>query len=317
MAAREAPPVTSYTEVVTPPPSGRQRPRWLNLQFVIGSIGTLLIVLVAVVGPFIAPHDPTEIVGGPFQAPGAGSILGTDYLGADVYSRVLAGGFTVVWMSAAATLIGVLLGAVLGLIAGYSSGRVDAVIVWIMDVLLAFPSIVFVLLFVSLLGQSQFLIVVLVAIGWSPVVGRLVRSVTLDTVTQEYVEAVEMMGVPRWRILLRDVLPNIATPLIVQTGAVLTWSIGAIAGLSFLGFGVQAPLADWGLMVNENRSGLTLQPWAALAPVLMIALFTLATNTLGEGVSRSVSGVRTGRAPGLIRRTGFRPPQTARTDKES
>jgi peptide/nickel transport system permease protein len=262
-----------------------------NNQLALGGLTTLAVVALALIGPHVAAHDPTAIVGGPFQPPGPGAPLGTDYLGEDVFSRVLAGGQSVVWMSAAATVLGVLLGTVLGLVAGYSRNLLDTVIVWVMDVLLAFPSIVFILLFVALLGQSPLLIVLLVAVGWSPIVGRLVRGVTLDTVEQEYVEAVEMMGVPRRRVLFREVLPNILTPLIVQTGAILTWSIGTIAGISFLGFGVQAPQADWGLMVNENRDGLTIQPWASLVPIALIALFTLATNTLGEGVSRAVSGV--------------------------
>ncbi|MFJ9900666.1 ABC transporter permease [Streptomyces sp. NPDC091280] len=262
-----------------------------NTQLLVGAVGSCVLVLLALLGPFLTPHAPADIVGAPFRPPGNGLPLGTDYLGQDVLSRVLAGGRSVVWMSVATTALGVALGTVLGLVAGYARGYVGGIIVWLMDVLLAFPQIVFVLLFVSLLGHSPLLIVALVALGWSPTVGRLVRGVTLQTVEQEFVEAAEMMGVPRSRILLREILPNIVGPLVVQTGAILTWSIGVIAGLSFLGFGIQAPQADWGLMVNENRAGLGFQPWATVVPVLLIALFTLATNTLGEGISRRMTGL--------------------------
>ncbi|MFC8431942.1 ABC transporter permease [Streptomyces griseorubiginosus] len=263
-------------------------------QLLWGAVATGLMVLLALAGPYLAPHAPSDIVGAPYQPPGAGHPLGTDYLGQDVLSRVLAGGTSVVWMAVATTALGVALGTVLGLVAGYVRRFLGGFIVWLMDVLLAFPQIVFVLLFVSLLGHSPLLIVVLVALGWSPTVGRLVRGVTLQTAEQEFVEVAEMMGVPRRRILLREVLPNIVAPLVVQTGAILTWSIGVIAGLSFLGYGIQAPHADWGLMVNENRAGLVFQPWAAALPVVLIALFTLATNTLGEGVSRRAAGLTDG-----------------------
>ncbi|WEH12845.1 ABC transporter permease [Streptomyces sp. VNUA24] len=263
-------------------------------QLLWGAVATGLMVLLALTGPYLAPHAPSDIVGAPYQPPGTGHPLGTDYLGQDVLSRVLAGGRSVVWMAVATTALGVALGTVLGLVAGYVRRFLGGFIVWLMDVLLAFPQIVFVLLFVSLLGHSPLLIVVLVALGWSPTVGRLVRGVTLQTAEQEFVEVAEMMGVPRRRILLREVLPNIVAPLVVQTGAILTWSIGVIAGLSFLGYGIQAPQADWGLIVNENRAGLVLQPWAAALPVILIALFTLATNTLGEGISRRTAGLTDG-----------------------
>ncbi|OPX10172.1 ABC transporter permease [Mycobacterium sp. AT1] len=264
-----------------------------NGRLVVGGVGTLLILLIALVGPFLAPHAASDIVGAPYQAPGPGYPLGTDYLGGDVLSRVLDGGRTVVSMSLSATVIGVILGTAVGLIAGYSRNVLDRVIVWAMDVVLAFPGLVLVLLFVALLGHSPLLLVTVVAIGWVPVVGRLVRGATVQVVEQEYVELAEMMGVARWRILTRDVLPNIITPVIVQTGAVLTWSIGLIAGISFLGFGIQPPQADWGLMINENRPGLALQPLASVLPIVMVGLFALATNAFGDGINEIVTGSKT------------------------
>lgn len=256
-----------------------------------GAAVTLLVLLVALLGPFFAPHDPTEIVAEPFSPAIPGAPLGTDYLGNDVLSRMLWGGRSVVWMAIAATVLGVVVGASIGLVAGYARNWLDDVIVWVLNVVMAFPQIVFILLFLSVLGRSPGLIVVLVAIGWVPVAGRLTRAVTLQTVNDEFVEAAEVIGSSRRFILFREILPNILTPLLVQSGVLLTWSIGLIAGISFLGFGVQPPHADWGLMINENFHGLTLQPWSVVGPILCIAAFTLGTNTLAEGMSRTAAGI--------------------------
>jgi peptide/nickel transport system permease protein len=160
-----------------------------------------------------------------------------------------------------------------------------------MDVILAFPQIVLVLLFVSMLGSHLSLIVALVALAWVPQVARVARGVTADIVHREYVQAAEAIGLPRRRILFREILPNVATPLMVEYGLRLTWSIAVIAAVSFLGFGIQPPNADWGLMINENRGGITQQPWAVLAPAICIALFAIGTNFITEGVSRAVAGV--------------------------
>jgi peptide/nickel transport system permease protein len=161
----------------------------------------------------------------------------------------------------------------------------------LMDVILAFPQIVLVLLFISMLGSNLALIVGLVALSWVPQVARVARGVTADVVHREYVQAAEAIGLPRRRILMREVLPNVATPLLVEYGLRLTWSIAVIAAISFLGFGIQPPNADWGLMINENRNGITLQPWAVVAPAACIAIFAIGTNFVTEGISRAVARV--------------------------
>ena len=194
-------------------------------------------------------------------------------------------------MAFAAATLGVGLGAALGMLAGFSRSRLDDGLMRSMDVILAFPQIVLVLLFVSMLGSHLSLIVALVALAWVPQVARVARGVTADIVHREYVQAAEAIGLPRRRILLREILPNVATPLMVEYGLRLTWSIAVIAAVSFLGFGIQPPNADWGLMINENRAGITVQPWAVLAPALCIALFAIGTNFITEGVSRAVAGV--------------------------
>jgi len=250
-----------------------------------------LVVLVALIGPLVAPHDPDAVIGLPASAPSGQFPLGTDYLGHDVLSRVLWGGRSVLWMAFSAATLGVALGAAVGLLAAYAGSIADDLLMRGMDVILAFPQIVFVLLFVSLLGPKLGLIVVLVAVAWVPQVARVVRGITSDVVQREYVESAELIGLSRWRILTREVLPNVTTPLMVEYGLRLTWSIALIAAISFLGFGIQPPNADWGLMINENRNILTLQPWPILAPAVCIGVFAIATNLIAEGIGRAIAGV--------------------------
>jgi peptide/nickel transport system permease protein len=252
---------------------------------------TVLVVGLAVLGPALAPHDPTASVGIPLSQPSSAYPLGTDYLGHDVLSRVLGGGRTVVWMAFAAATLGVALGAAVGLVAGTSRSWLDGTLMRVMDLLLAFPQIVLVLLFVSMLGSQLWLIVLLVALAWVPQVARVVRGVTSEVAHREYVEAAEAIGVPRLRILAGEILPNVMTPLMVEYGLRLTWSIALVAGVSFLGFGIQPPAADWGLMINENRTGVTVQPWAVVAPAMLIAVFAVGTNFIAEGFSRAVAHI--------------------------
>lgn len=249
------------------------------------------IVLLALVGPFVAPHAPDAVVGLPAQSPSRSFPLGTDYLGHDVLSRVLWGGRSVLWMAFSAATLGVAVGAAVGLLAAYTRTIADDLLMRGMDVILAFPQIVFVLLFVSLLGPKLGLIVVLVALAWVPQVARVVRGITSDVVHREFVEAAELIGLQRRRILVREILPNITTPLMVEYGLRLTWSIALIAAISFLGFGIQPPNADWGLMINENRNILNLQPLPVLVPAIYIGLFAVGTNLIAEGIARAVAGV--------------------------
>lgn len=251
----------------------------------------LVIVLLALIGPFVAPHPPDAVVGFPAAGPSGSFPLGTDYLGHDVLSRVLWGGRSVLWMAFSAATLGVVFGAAIGVLAGYTHKLADDLLMRGMDVILAFPQIVFVLLFVSLLGPKLGLIVVLVAIAWIPQVARVVRGITSDIVHREFIESAELIGLPRRQIMLKEILPNVTTPLMVEYGLRLTWSIALIAAISFLGFGIQPPHADWGLMINENRNVLTLQPWAVIVPAVCIALFAIGTNLIAEGIARAIAGV--------------------------
>ena len=267
------------------------RRSWAYTQTKIGMVLLVLIVTVMLLGPFFASHSPTEFVAQPGSKPGEGMLFGTDALGRDVWSRFLHGGRTVLWMSIASALLGQLLGVAIGLLAAMARPWQEGLLMRATDVVLAFPQIVLALLFVSLVGPNLFLITALVAVSHAPRVARLVRATAQDVSRQDYVLAADALGVPRRRIMVEDILPNLMTPLLVDFGLRLIWSIGIIAGLSFIGLGIQAPRADWGLMINENRGILALQPWAVVLPTIGISIFAVAVNLVTEGASRAIAGI--------------------------
>ncbi|MDG3579025.1 ABC transporter permease [Rhizobium sp. YJ-22] len=256
----------------------------------IGIAITLLVILLAVIGPFVAPYEPSAFVGKPFLKPSADFLLGTDFRGRDVLSRLLGGGIPVVWMSFASASVGMVLGVTVGLVAAYSRGWIDQVLMRIMDVFLSIPLIIFVLLFVSLIGTSEWLIVLLVGVAHMPQVARVTRGVAADIVSREFVEFAEALSVPRWKILFGEILPNITTPLLVEFGIRIVWSISGIAALSVMGYGIQPPNADWGLMINENRGRIASRPLAVVSPALCIALFAFGINMIAEGIAGTMSG---------------------------
>lgn len=263
-----------------------------------GLVLTGLVLLVAIVGPFVVPawtgHGPTSYAGKPFQY----DIFGTDNLGRDVLSRFLEGGWRLLLYSAMATLLGVGLGAVLGMLAAFRGGWLDSAIMRTGDVLLAIPQLVFAMLAITVLGPQGWVLVVVIGITHAPRVARVIRSATSGVVAEDYVLASQMYAVPQWKILGRDVVPNIMGPLMVEMGLRMTYSIGAVASLSFLGLGMQPPTADWGLMINENRIALSLQPWGVILPVVAIAVLTVGTNLIAD----AVSGASAGRANGSARK---------------
>ena len=260
----------------------------------LGFLLTGLVLLVALLGPFVVPawtgYGSNSFAGKPFQ-PG---VFGTDNLGRDVLSRFLEGGWRLLLYSALATVLGVGIGAVLGMLAAFRRGWLDAVIMRSGDVLLAIPQLVFALLAITVLGPQGWVLVLVIGITHAPRVARVIRSATAGVVAEDYVLASQMYAVPQWKILGRDVVPNIMGPLMVEVGLRLTYSIGAVASLSFLGLGMQPPTPDWGLMINENRIALSLQPWGVLLPVIAIAVLTVGTNLLADAVATASAGrVRT------------------------
>jgi peptide/nickel transport system permease protein len=260
----------------------------------VGLVLVLGVLAVAFVGPLLAPYDPTQFVGPPYRADVPGTVFGTDNLGRDVLSRFLYGGRWLLVLSALATLVGVGAGALVGLVSGYFRGWPDEVLMRGGDVLLAFPQVVIALLLLTVFGPQVWLLVLVVALGHAPRTARVVRGAALSVVGRDFVQAAEAAGVPAWRILGRELLPNITGTLMVEVGLRLTYSIGLIAALSFLGLGLQPPAADWGLMINENRVALTVQPWSVVLPVLAIAVLTVGTNLVTDGFARASAGIDRG-----------------------
>jgi len=178
--------------------------------------------------------------------------------------------------------------------AAYQGGRVDSIIMRINDVLLALPQLVFALLAITVLGPQGWVLVAVIGITHAPRIARVTRSATVDVITEDFIRAAEMYAVPKWKILAQDVLPNITGPLMVELGLRMTYSIGAVASLSFLGLGMQPPTADWGLMINENRIALVLEPWGVLLPVLAIAVLTVGTNLITDSLARAAANSSVG-----------------------
>jgi peptide/nickel transport system permease protein len=260
----------------------------------IGLLITTFLVVVAVFGPLIAPYSPNAFVAAPNTQPNSHQLFGADALGRDVWTRFLHGGVSVLGLSLASTLVGVGIGLVVGLTAAYSGGAADEILMRIADVFMAFPQIVLALLLVTAFGPKVWLIILTVGISHAPRVARVIRGAALQVVERDFVKAAEAVGEPRRRIIFGELLPNVTSPLLVEFGLRMTYSIGLIAGINFLGLGLQPPKADWGLMINENRLALTFQPWGVLLPIIAIALLTIGTNLLTDAFARAAIGIDRG-----------------------
>jgi peptide/nickel transport system permease protein len=254
-------------------------------RLVTGLVITVVIVLVAIIGPWLAPYGENDIVGKPYTM--EGSLLGTDYLGQDVWSRVLAGGGSVLLISVLATALGMILGIMIGVIAAYAGGWLDEAIMRLNDVALAFPQILLALLVLTAVDQpTWWMIVLLVGASHAPRVARLARGVALGIVSRDFVTAAEALGESRLRVIMAEVLPNMNAPLLAEAGLRLTYSISIVAAVGFLGFATNPGAADWGVMINENRLALLVQPWGVLAPVIIIGVFTVGTNLMADGIAQ-------------------------------
>jgi peptide/nickel transport system permease protein len=257
-------------------------------QGAIGLAAAGVVVVVAVVGPFVAPHSSTDFITEPFAKPSSSALLGGDTLGRDVLSRVLDGGWVLLIMATLSTIVGVASGAAAGLASAHLRGRWDAGIMRTVDVLLAFPQLVFALLLVSIVGPKLWLIVVAVAMTHLPQVARVVRSAALDVSERDFVKVATVLGVPPWKVALTEVLPNVTSTLAVEAGLRLTYSIVTISALNFLNFGQAPPAPNWGVMISENRLGVQANVWSVAVPAILIALITIGSNLFTDAVAREL-----------------------------
>jgi peptide/nickel transport system permease protein len=257
----------------------------------IGLAIVAVLVVVAIFGPALAPYGPTEFVGTPNTRVVEGLRFGTDKLGQDVWSRFLHGGRKILWMSLLATAIGLTIGGVIGLVAAYNRRRLDNVLMRAMDILFAFPTLLMGLVAVTTLGRREWVVVLIVAFIAIPRVARVSRGAALGVVERDFVGAAQALGESRSRILVSEVLPNVAGPLLVEANLRLTYSVILVGSLSFLGFGTGLNEADWAQMIFENRSALSTQPWGTLLPAVAIAALTVGVGMFADGLSRAIAGI--------------------------
>jgi peptide/nickel transport system permease protein len=247
---------------------------------------TTLVLALAVLGPLAAPYSPTAFVAAPFAMPSWRLPFGADYLGRDVLSRFLCGGVSLLLISVPATLLGVGAGTTVGIAAAMFKGPIGETSMRLLDVLLAFPQVVLALLFITILGPKPWLLIGVVALTHFPQSTRVLKGAATDVVERDFVRAANIIGMPRYKIVFAELLPNVGAQLLVELGLRFTYSIGIIASLGFLGFGRQPPNPDWGLMISENKVALLFQPWGTLLPVVAIAVLTVGVNLVADAIGR-------------------------------
>ncbi len=256
-----------------------------------GAVGfaiVLVVVAASLIGPYVAPHSPTASVGAPFAQPSGAYLLGTDELGRDVLSRVLYGGRSLLGLALAATALAYLIGLSIGLVAGYTRSFVDPLLMRAVDVLLAFPPLLFLLVLIGGAGQSQGVLILGVAVIQAPQISRVVRSATLEVSVRGYVEAAVARGEGAAAVITREVLPNILGPVLVDAGLRFTYSILIVTSVIYLGLGLEPPSSNWALMISENREYISLNAAAVIAPAAMIAILTIGVNLMGDAIARSL-----------------------------
>ncbi len=265
----------------------------------VGLVIVLFWVFVAVFAPYLTPYTPfDQDWKAPNQGPSAEHILGTDELGRDLWTRLIYGarivlvvlpvtenlslpGGTAIW----GVLVSLIIGATLGLISGYKGGWIDEIVMRLLDAMMAVPVILLYLIIVTAIGASAVNVVIAIAIVGVPGIARLVRSLTLDIKTREYIRAAETRGESAWFIMFVEILPNTRGPIIIDAMLRIGYAIFAMGTLGFLGLGMPPPSPDWGSMVAKGRAFiLTGSPWAALWPSIAIASLVVGLNLLADGI---------------------------------
>ncbi len=257
--------------------------RYRNLA--IGGSMVVTLLLVGLLAPLLAPHNPyLQNLAASFEPPSTTHLFGTDQYGRDVFTRVLYGARLSLLEIVVSVGLSLLVGVPLGLISGYFGGLVDQALTWIMDLLYAFPGIVLAILIVAILGPSLFNTLLAISIFSVPVYTRLTRNLTLKVKQMDYVEAAVALGAGPWRILFNHILRNAMLPILIQSTFTAGDVILSASGLSFLGLGAQPPAAEWGSMMSEGRNFLGVATHLSLFPGLVITFAVLGLNIFGDGL---------------------------------
>jgi len=251
-----------------------------------------LVILLALIGPYVAPRSTTDFIDAPFAKPSANAPFGTDYVGRDVLSRFLAGGQNVLLLAVLATVITIVGGTTVALIAGYSHRTGDEVLMRLADLTLGLPVILVGLVFVAAFGPSTLNLVLILGILFAPATARLARSALLSELEADYYLAAVSVGAPTWRILLEELLPNTLPVLLARASLVAADAIFVEASLSFVGLGVQPPAASWGTLLHTGYTNLYTSYWYPIFPGLVIVIAVLSLNVLGDNIQRALDPAR-------------------------
>ena len=256
-----------------------------NKMALLGLLIVCFFVFVAIFAPVIAPYKPLAIdMGNAFAPPSPEHAFGTDELGRDTLSRIMHGARCDLGLTLLAVLLAVTTGLTAGTMAAFYGGALDTILMRSVDVMLAFPAFVIGLALVAFLGPSLQNVVFVLAITRFPRYARLIRGAVLSVKQREYALAARAVGVSNGAIIIRHILPNSIAPIIVFSSLDLGTVITALAGLSFLGVGIQPPTPDWGLMLTSARNNLFIAPWTAIFPGVAISLVVVGINFLGDGL---------------------------------
>ena len=273
-------------------PPGRWRHAWESVSILfrsrVGTVGLAIVVFwiaVAILAPVIAPHDPlaqdSKAIN---QGPSAAHWMGTDQMGRDIMSRLMYGSRTILILAPISVLCCVALGTFLGLLGGYVGGLFDESVMRILDAIMAFPTILLYLIIISAIGPSPLNVVLAITFVGAPGVARLVRSLTLDIRTRDYVRAAQTRGENPFYIMFVEILPNARGPLIIDAMLRIGYAVFAIGTLGFLGLGLPPPTPDWGGMISEARKYIWTSPLNVLWPALAIASLVVGLNLFADGL---------------------------------
>ncbi len=256
-----------------------------NKLAIAGMVILVAFLLSALFAPWLAPYDPIkqELVRRR-EPPSAEHLLGIDEVGRDILSRIIFGARSSLQVGVGSVSFAIMIGALLGAISGYVGGWVDSVVMRLMDIMLAFPSLLLAIAIVSILGPGLMNMLYAIAVVSIPMYARIVRASVLSVKEQDYILAARAIGVPSSRMLFRNVLPNCLTPLIVQATLGIATAILDAAGLSFLGLGAQPPTPEWGAMLGSGRGSVFTAPHIVFFPGIAIMLLVLGFNLLGDGL---------------------------------
>ena len=257
-----------------------------------GLVVIIFYALVALLAPLVAPFGETEIVGELYEPWSGQFLFGTDNIGRDMLSRLIFGARNTVGIAVVITGLAFVVGALTGLLAATLGGWVDQVLSRIVDILIAIPSMIFILLILSFFGTSIPVLITVVSLFEATRVYRIARAVAADVEVMDYVEVAKLRGENLWWLIRREMLPNVTAPLVAEFGVRFTYTFLIIAGLSFLGLGIQPPTADWGSMVRTNSVLITFGDFTPLLPAAAIALLTLSVNFVIDWILHISSGLK-------------------------